>query len=102
MAPSAGHEMVMAFRMQTAVSAFYDWQGGLIWLQMEHGDPEAELVRALVKRHGGGHATLVRAAPALRAALAVFQPQEPALAALSARLKEQFDPKNILNPGRIA
>jgi glycolate oxidase FAD binding subunit len=102
MAPSAGHEMVMALRMQTAVSAFYDWQGGLIWLQMEHGDPEAELVRALVKRHGGGHATLVRAAPAIRAALAVFQPQEPALAALSARLKEQFDPKNILNPGRMA
>ncbi len=101
MAPSAGHEMAMALRMQTAVSAFYDWQGGLIWLQMEHGDPEAELVRALVKKHGGGHATLVRAAPALRAAIPVFQPQAPALAALSARLKEQFDPKNILNPGRL-
>ena len=45
---------------------------------------------------------LVRASLAERAALPVFQPQPPALAALSARLKEQFDPKNILNPGRMA
>ncbi len=102
MAPSAGHEMAMALRMQAAVSAFYDWQGGLVWLSMEAGDPEAGLVRALVEKHGGGHATLVRATPAQRAALPVFQQQAPALAALSARLKEQFDPKNILNPGRMA
>lgn len=102
MGPSAGHEMVMALRMQAAVSAFYDWQGGLVWLSMEAGDPEAGLVRALVEKHGGGHATLVRATPAQRAALSVFQQQAPAQAALSARLKEQFDPKNILNPGRMA
>lgn len=102
MAPSEGHEMVMALRMQAAVSAFYDWQGGLIWLSMEAGEPEAELVRALVKKHGGGHATLVRADQTARAAVPMFQPQAPAQAALSARLKEQFDPKNILNPGRMA
>jgi glycolate oxidase FAD binding subunit len=100
MAPSHGHHMVMALRMQAAVDAFYDWQGGLIWLRMEE-DPEAELVRALIQRHGGGHATLVRAPAAYRAAVPVFQPQAPALAALSARLKEQFDPKGILNPGRM-
>ncbi len=94
--------MVMALRMQAAVDAFYDWQGGLAWLRMESGEPEADLMRALVKKHGGGHATLVRASPAERAASPVFQPQPPALAALSARLKEQFDPKTILNPGRMA
>jgi glycolate oxidase FAD binding subunit len=102
MAPANGHAMVMALRMQAAVSAFYDWQGGLIWLRMEHGEPEAELLRALVKKHGGGHATLVRATPAERAAIPVFEPQAPALAALSVRLKAEFDPKNILNPGRMA
>src|SRR5690606_14393287 len=93
MAPSDGHAMVMALRRQTAVDAFYDWQGGLAWLGMESGEPEADLVRALLRKHGGGHATLVRASAAERAALPVFQPQPPALAALSARLKEQFDPK---------
>ncbi|RWQ31651.1 FAD-binding protein [Mesorhizobium sp.] len=102
MAPAQGHQMVLALRMQAAVDAFYDWQGGLIWLRMEHGDPEADLLRALVRQYGGGHATLVRAAPSHCAAVPVFEPQAPHLAALSARLKAEFDPKAILNPGRMA
>jgi len=100
MTPSQGHRMVMDLRMRAAVDAFYDWQGGLVWLRMED-EPEAELLRALIAHHGGGHATLVRADPAIRAAVPVFQPQPPALAALSARLKAEFDPKGILNPGRM-
>ena len=99
MAPSDGHRMVMALRMQAAVDCFYDWQGGLVWLRME--EPEPELVRHMVRAHGGGHATLVRAPLGVRASVPVFEPQPPALAALSARLKEQFDPKGILNPGRM-
>ncbi|RWL44273.1 MAG: FAD-binding protein [Mesorhizobium sp.] len=102
MAPSEAHHMVMALRMQAAVDAFYDWQGGLVWLSMREDDPEADLLRGLISRHGGGHATLVRASAPHRAALPVFEPQLPHLAALSARLKAEFDPKNILNPGRMA
>ncbi|WP_163265935.1 glycolate oxidase subunit GlcE [Chelativorans alearense] len=101
MAPTQGHRMVDAFRRAAGANAFYDWQGGLIWLRME-AEPEAEVLRGLIGHFGGGHATLVRATPAVRAALAVFQPQPAALAALAARLKEQFDPKGILNPGRMA
>lgn len=100
MAPGEAHRMVMALRMEAAADAFYDWQGGLVWLRLE-GDSDASAVRRLVKQFGGGHATLVRAGLAERAAVPVFQPQPPALAALSARLKEQFDPKGILNPGRM-
>jgi glycolate oxidase FAD binding subunit len=37
----------------------------------------------------------------LRAAVPVFQPQEAALARLTARVKDSFDPKRILNPGRM-
>jgi len=102
MAPSQAHQMVLTLRMQAGVSAFYDWQGGLIWLRMEAGDPEASLLRGLIRKHGGGHATLVRAALSHRAAVPVFEPQAPHLAALSARLKAEFDPKAILNPGRMA
>lgn len=101
MAPGDGHRMVAALRMEAGVNAFYDWQGGLVWLRME-ADPEADLLRALIARCGGGHATLVRAEPALRATVPVFQPQPEALAALSARLRAQFDPHGILNPGRMA
>lgn len=101
MAPGEGYKMVDAFRRAAGANAYYDWQGGLIWLRME-ADPEAAILRKLIGHFGGGHATLVRASQALRETVPVFQPQPPALAALSARLKEQFDPKHILNPGRMA
>lgn len=100
MAPSQAHKMVAALRMEAGADAFYDWQGGLVWLKMD-ADPEAEILRSLIQKFGGGHATLARANAPLRASIPVFEPQAPALAALSARLKEQFDPKGVLNPGRM-
>lgn len=101
MAPSEGWKLVAALRLQTAVDAFYDWQGGLVWLRME-SEPEADIVRTLVRRLGGGHAMLVRAAAPVRAAVPAFEPQSGALGALSSRLRSEFDPKGILNPGRMA
>lgn len=100
MPPSDGHRMVDALRREAPVNTLYDWQGGLIWLMME-ADPEAETLRSLIQRFGGGHATLLRATASQRASIPVFQPQATPLAQLSARLKEQFDPKGILNPGRM-
>ncbi|MGB8818239.1 MAG: glycolate oxidase subunit GlcE [Rhizobiaceae bacterium] len=99
-APMAGHALVADLRLHAAVDAYYDWQGGLVWLKIE-GEPEADAIRALVKKHGGGHATLVRANDEQRRTIPVFEPQPPALAALSMRIKEQFDPAGILNPGRM-
>ncbi|WP_279480611.1 glycolate oxidase subunit GlcE [Aureimonas sp. SK2] len=100
MTPTRAPGFVMALRMHLAAEVFYDWQGGLVWLRLD-GRAEAETVRAELARHGGGHATLVRASLAERAAVPVFQPQPGPLAALSRRLKEQFDPRGILNPGRM-
>lgn len=99
-APMMGWQLVDAFRRHAGVDAYYDWQGGLVWMRME-AEPEAEVLRKLIAALGGGHATLVRAAEKWREKLGVFQPQEQALAALSQRLKQQFDPENLLNPGRM-
>ena len=99
-APMAGHALVADLRLHAAVDAFYDWQGGLVWLKIE-GAPEADAIRALVKKHGGGHATLIRASEDECRAIPVFEPQPAPLAALAARVKEQFDPNGILNPGRM-
>jgi glycolate oxidase FAD binding subunit len=80
---------------------FYDWGGGLVWLSLPaQGDGRAASLRASVAAIGG-HATLVRGPLALRAAIDVFQPMEPALAALTRRVKESFDPMMRLNPGRM-
>lgn len=99
-APTAGEKLVAALRLEAGVDAFYDWQGGLVWMRME-ADPEAELVRAYVKALGGGHAVLVRGPERVRAAVDVFQPLAPAVAALHARVREKFDPAGIFNPGRM-
>lgn len=100
-APSEGWKLVAALRLEAGVDAFYDWQGGLVWMRLE-GDPEADLIRRYVKAAGGGHATLLRAADAVRAGIAAFEPQSPAIALLSARVKEKFDPRGIFNPGLMA
>jgi glycolate oxidase FAD binding subunit len=98
-APSMGHQILSALRLQTGVDGYLDWQGGLLWLRME-ADPEAELVRDLVRR-AGGHATLVRASDENRVAIPAFQPEAPAVAALSTRIREKFDPAGMFNPGRM-
>lgn len=99
-APTAGHDVALAIRQHAPATVFYDWQGGLVWLRME-GDDEAMLVRQAVAKFGGGHATLLRAPADVRTSVPVFQPQPTALSALSARLRQEFDPNTILNPGRM-
>ncbi len=103
-APMAGHRVTAAIAAEAAEAQFfYDWAGGLVWLTLPpREDAGALLVRRAVAAAGGGHATLIRATNAIRAAVPVFQPQPEALAALSRRVKESFDPMNILNPGRMA
>ena len=86
----------LAARGLPIAGRLFDWAGGLLWLALEAGRHGAAIREGLA-----GHATCVRAPEAVRAADAVFHPQPPALAALSRRVKESFDPKRILNPGRM-
>jgi len=86
----------------TSIEYYYDWGGGLVWLALPPSDDAAAaIVRAAVGRHGG-HATLLRAPTATRLAVPVFEPQPEPLAALARRVKDAFDPRRILNPGRMA
>lgn len=100
-APASGPELVRQLKEQLNIRAFYDWSGGLVWISCDDGIDHSQAIRAAVSQIGGGHATLVRAAPSLRSGIDVFQPQPRPLAALASRLKAQFDPKGILNPGRM-
>ncbi|KAA0577490.1 FAD-binding protein [Azospirillum sp. B21] len=95
--PSTGPSTVDAIRRTLDVEAFYDWGGGLVWLAAPPNSDKT--IRAALS--AGGHATLVRAPEAVRAATDVFQPLPEPLMALSRRVKESFDPKGILNPGRM-
>ena len=79
-----------------AEAVLYDWGGGLVWLLMA---PDTDLRARLGPIPG--HAMLIRAAPDTRARLGSFQPEAPAVAVLSQGLRARFDPRGILNPGRI-
>ncbi|EKF59152.1 glycolate oxidase, subunit GlcE [Agrobacterium albertimagni AOL15] len=101
MAPSQAWKLVAGLRMRAGIDAYYDWQGGLVWMRME-ADPEAEVLRHGIRTLGGGHATLLRAAPQIRAETAAFEPQTPAVALLSGRVRSKLDPHGIFNPGLMA
>jgi len=97
--PSKGAEF--ATLIPPSAQMFYDWAGGLIWIAPLPGlDVASDEIRAAV-RATGGHATLIRADASVRAASDVFEPQDGALAAVTKRVKESFDPKGVLNPGRM-
>src|SRR5262249_13562354 len=100
-APSRGAELGALVGREVEAQMVYDWAGGLLWLSLEPSDaPGAASLRRAVTATGG-HAPLVRAPAAVRAAVAVFSPQDPALAALTKRVKASFDPGGLLNPGRM-
>ncbi len=86
---------------QAGADYFLDWAGGLAWVRLPNGleDGGAALVRDAVGEKG--HATLIRGDQELRERIDPFQPMTPAIAKITRRIKEGFDPQNILNPGRM-
>ena len=97
--PSEAPGIIRTLKETLDIRYLFDWAGGLIWIE---APPSHDASEALVRgSFTAGHATLIRAPEATRAAVEVFQPQAEALAALSARVKDAFDPRHILNPGRM-
>jgi len=99
--PSRAARLVAIIARTLDIRVSYDWSGGLIWLETPPTSDAGtvEIRRAIAEF--GGHATLIRADRATRASVEVFQPLDPPLAALTAKLKAAFDPAGILNPGRM-
>ncbi|SDF46666.1 glycolate oxidase subunit GlcE [Bosea robiniae] len=102
LAPTSGPKAAAAIaRMVPGARCFYDWGGGLVWLAVPaDNDAGAAAIRAALKPLGG-HATLVRAPDAVRAAVDVFQPLAEPLMRVTAGIKKSFDPAGIFEPGRI-
>jgi glycolate oxidase FAD binding subunit len=97
--PAEGARVTSSLPLELEARWFYDWAGGLIWIDLPPGaDAAAPAIRAAVRE---GHATLIRSSEMIRANVAVLQPQAPALGALARRVKTAFDPLGIFNPGRM-
>lgn len=105
-APARGAEIGVAIARSLDAQWYLDWGGGLLWAAVSSAEEDggAATIRRAIRGadgHGTGHATLIRGPAALRRAVPVFEPPPPALAALAARIKAGFDPRQILNPGRM-
>ena len=84
-APVAGSDALRAI----------EWGGALRWVAGEQDAARGAAARL------GGHAVLYRAPESLRCREGAFAALSPALLALHRRLKKAFDPRGILNPGRL-
>jgi glycolate oxidase FAD binding subunit len=99
--PALGGALGQSLARDTGGDVVYDWGGGLIWAALPpKPDAQAALVRQRVDA-AGGHAALIRASEPVRRHVDVFHPQAVGLAALGERVRNSFDPKNILNRGRL-
>ncbi len=96
--PSDGARIAAAICDRLDAELFFDWAGGLLWVATPSAD-SAPAIRGLL--NGSGHATLLRAPDDLRASVEVFQPLPEPLMALTRRVKDGFDPRGILSPGRM-
>lgn len=74
-----------------------EWGGALRWLR---SDAAPEAIRATAAAVGG-HATLYRAPPEMKARVGAFAPLPAPLMPLHRNLKAAFDPHGIFNPGRL-
>ena len=100
--PAAGGALGETLARATGGDVIYDWGGGLIWAALPpKPDAQAALLRGRVEVVGG-HATLIRASEEVRRHVDVFHPQPSGLANLSERVRHSFDPKRILNRGRLS
>ena len=99
--PAAGAEVAARIADACETEHYFDWGGGLIWVAVAAGgDGAHEAVRGALAP-AGGHATLIRGSAEQRQNVPVFQPQPDGLAGLTRRIKDGFDPRRILNPGRM-
>jgi glycolate oxidase FAD binding subunit len=99
--PASGGALGQALARETGGDVIYDWGGGLIWAALPpKPDAQAAVVRQRVDA-AFGHATLIRASEQIRRNVDVFHPQQRGLAGLSERVRGSFDPRNILNRGRL-
>lgn len=93
----------MASRIQDKMDCdfIYDWAGARILAAPRSSDVESRASVREIAASAGGTAMLFKASNAMKAQIPVFHPEPQALASLTARVRDAFDPERILNPGRM-
>ena len=79
---------------------FIDWGGSLIWLELDYlSNQKIDQIRRRVL-DAGGYLTVIRSPQNLKSSSEIFT-IDPIKFKISQNIKKSFDPKRILNPGKM-
>jgi len=80
-----------------------EWGGGLIWMEIDNIDSSYLLLEKMKKfcLQYGGHITIIKADLNYRRTGFFISSNDENIKILSRKVKSSFDPKSILNPGKI-
>lgn len=93
--PSDGPKLGAELRKAGSLGVQYDWGGGLVWGLAPEGSNLRDAMKGI-----DGNATLIRASDK-SAEIPVFHPEPKTIEFLNVGLRGKFDPRNILNTGRM-
>ena len=97
--PSIAAGFLDKLSQQVAFEFYADWAGGLIWLSGESGNKFGAAVRTTLGPDG--FAMLMRDNADTKNLISPFQPLATPMFELHKRVKAAFDPKSVLNFGRM-
>ncbi|MBT6566648.1 MAG: FAD-binding protein [Candidatus Puniceispirillum sp.] len=97
--PSIAAGFLDKLRQQVAFDFYSDWAGGLIWLSGVSDKNFGGAVRSALGQDG--FAMLMRDVGDSKAHVSPFQPLATSMFELHKRVKAAFDPKSVLNFGRM-
>ena len=94
---SQGAGVAMKLAAEADIRWHLDWAGSLLWIA---SGLDAATVRD-VAAGAGGHATLVRADPLVRAATLALHPPAAGIAKIERKVREAFDPRGVFASARF-
>ena len=82
---------------------FVEWAGGLIFLEIGNEDPSYLILEKMKKfcKEKSGHITIMKADNTFRTSGFFLSSSDENIKILASKVKLSFDPKSILNPGKI-
>ena len=82
------------------IKYFIDWGGNLVWLQLELLNSNILKEIKTTVKNLGGYLTVIKVDESLKASIDIFTIDDVKYK-ISEKIKKSFDPKRILNPGKM-
>ena len=96
---SATFEVIQKLK-KYKINYFLDWGGSLIWLQIDEINTKMlKEIKEIVQK-AAGYLTVIKVEEDMKATIDIFT-VDPIKYKISEKIKKSFDPKRILNPGKM-